>query len=368
MKKIILSFALSFAALSFGQNYPNNNNNGWGNDNSYGNNSGYYGDEDDERYFPDDYYYNYPNDYYANDYYQGNYNDYRNSIISINWNNFFVANRLAQWQIREILYLNSLYSSFSSWNNFYRYNPDRWYYDRFYALNRILGPQVFVVFQNNFYNGYSPIIHFQNHRRTFYSAPRFAVMPRYRNININIYKVDRKGFRNNNNPYWKVAQRSKERNRGEFRNNNSIARNNSETRANNGFRGNDGRNTTIRSNDSKGIRSNDSKGIRNNDSKGNRNNGFGNQNTRSESRPVTPKSNDVRSNSSFGDRNNGMRTQTSRNESRSSSSQRRSESPRSIRSNESRNNGGQRMERSNNNNHRKNNSSSTRSTGRFTRN
>lgn len=349
MKKIILGFALSFAALSFGQYYPNNNN-GWDN-NSYDNNSGYYGDEDDERYFPEDYYYNYPNDYYANDYYQGNYNDYRNSIISINWNNFFVANRLAQWQIREILYLNSLYSSFSTWNNFYRYNPDRWYYDRFYALNRILGPQVFVVFQNNFYNGYNPIIHFQNHRRTFYSAPRFAVMPRYRSININIYKVDRNGFRNNNNPYWKVAQRSYERNRGEFRNNNSIARNNTETRANNGFRGNDGRNGTIR----------------NNESRDGRNNGFGNQNPRSESRPVTPRSNDVRNNSSFGDRNNGMRNETPRNDSRSNSPQ-RSEAPRSIRSNESRNNGGQRMERSNNNNSRQNNSSSSRGVGRFTRN
>jgi hypothetical protein len=78
MKKILISFALGMATLSFAQQYPNN---GWGDDGYYQNDGGYYSDEDDQNYFPDDYYYNYPQDYYPQDYYQTNYNDYRNSII-----------------------------------------------------------------------------------------------------------------------------------------------------------------------------------------------------------------------------------------------------------------------------------------------
>ena len=39
----------------------------------------------DDYNYPDEYYYEYPNDYYTNDLYRGYYNDYRNTIISINW-------------------------------------------------------------------------------------------------------------------------------------------------------------------------------------------------------------------------------------------------------------------------------------------
>lgn len=226
MKNILLGFALGLATLSFGQQYPNN---GW-NDDGYDNNNGYYSNQDDQNYFPDDYYYNYPQDYYPNDYYQSYYNDYRNSIINVNWNVFFAQNRLNRWQIDQILYLNNLYSSFSSWNNFYRYNPDRWYYDRFYAMQRILGPRVFVVFQNNYYHGSSPIVYFQNYRRSYY-VPRYAVMPRYRNININVYRVDRARFRRMDNPTLKVVST---RNYSGFRDNDNR------NQGNNGFRGQGG--------------------------------------------------------------------------------------------------------------------------------
>lgn len=257
MKKILLGFALSLATLSFAQQYPNN---GWGNDDGYG----YYSDDDDRSYFPDDYYYNYPQDYYPNDYYQGYYNDYRNSIISINWNVFFRENRLNRWQINQIMYLNSLYSSFSAWNNFYRYNPDRWYYDRFYALERILGPRIFIVFQNNYYRGYSPVVYFQNYRRTYY-VPKYRVMPRYRNVNISVYRVDRSRFRqdnptlnivrrssgdgfrggNNNNGFRGQGNNGVRNNSGGFRNSeNNGVRNN-----NDGFRGNAESNGGVRSND-----------------------------------------------------------------------------------------------------------------------
>ncbi|WP_374458697.1 hypothetical protein [Chryseobacterium taeanense] len=277
MKKILIGFALSIGTFSLAQQYPNN---GWEDDGYYQNDGGYYSDEDDQNYFPDDYYYNYPQDYYPQNYYQSNYNDYRNSIVSINWNVFFTQNRLSPWQIDQIIRLNNLYVSFSSWNRFYRYNPDRWYYDRFYALQRIMGPRVFVVFQNNYYRGYSPVVYFQNYRRTHYAAICRPI-PRYRNININIYRVDRARFRRMDNPSFKIV-RSDRPNNG-FRDpvrdgNNGGFRNQSEKRSNDsGFRSD---NNVPRNNG--GFRGNDNAGIRNNEgfrneraeNNGNRGGGF----------------------------------------------------------------------------------------------
>ncbi len=244
MKKILIGFALGIASLSFAQQYPNNGYGYGDNDGYYQNDGGYYSDQDDQNYFPDDYYYNYPQDYYPQDYYQSNYNDYRNSIVSINWNVFFAQNRLNQWQIDQILRLNNLYVSFSTWNNFYRYNPDRWYYDRFYALQRIMGPRIFVTFQNSYYRGYSPVVYFQNYRRTHYAAICRPI-PRYRNVNINIYRVDRNNFRRMNNPTFNIVRGNDRPNNG-FRGgvrdgNNGGFRNQAENRNNNsGFRGDNG--------------------------------------------------------------------------------------------------------------------------------
>lgn len=282
MKNIFIGFALGLATLSFAQQYPNN---GWDNDGYYGNNDGYYSDDDDRNYFPDDYYYNYPQDYYPADYYQSYYNDYRQSIININWNGFFVQHRLNRWQIDQILYLNNLYSSFAAWNNFYRYNPDRWYYDRFYAMERILGPRVFVIFQNNYYHGRSPIVYFQNYRKTYY-APRYRVMPRYRNVNINIYKVDRNSFRRNDNPTLNVVRSSRA---GSIRNGNSSG----------GFRNSDSNNGIRNNNGNGGVRSN--------------NGGFRNDSGRNEGgirqREATPRS---ENNSPRNNGNGGFRSQPQR--------------------------------------------------------
>ncbi|WP_299184050.1 hypothetical protein [uncultured Chryseobacterium sp.] len=243
MKKILLGFALSLATLSFAQQYPNN---GWGDDGYGYNDDDYYSDEDDRNYFPDDYYYNYPQDYYPADYYQGYYNDYRNSIVSINWNVFFTQHRLNRWQIDQIIRLNNLYLSFSAWNNFYRYNPDRWYYDRFFALERILGPRIFIVFQNNYYRGHHPVVYFQNYRKTYY-VPRYKVMPRYRNVNINVYRVDRSRFRQDN-PTLNIVRRSSGDGFRKENNNNGFR-----TQGNNGVRKNSG-----------GFRNSDNNGVRNN--------------------------------------------------------------------------------------------------------
>lgn len=266
MKKILIGFALSLGIFSFAQQYPNN---GWEDDGYYQNDGGYYSDEDDQNYFPDDYYYNYPQDYYPQNYYQSNYNDYRNSIVNINWNVFFAQNRLSPWQVDQIIRLNNLYVSFSSWNRFYQYNPDRWYYDRFYALQRIMGPRVFVVFQNNYYRGYSPVVYFQNYRRTHYAAICRPI-PRYRNVNINIYRVDRAKFRRMDNPTFKIVRSDRPNNgfRGPVRDgNNGVFRGQADKRNNDnsGFRSD---NNAPRNNG--GFRGNDNAGVRNNG-------GFGNE-------------------------------------------------------------------------------------------
>ncbi|MGK6342042.1 hypothetical protein ACMGDK_07380 [Chryseobacterium sp. DT-3] len=301
MKRILLGFALGLAALSSAQQYPNN---GWGDDGYYQNGDGYYNDEDDRNYFPDDYYYNYPQDYYPSDYYQGYYNNYRNSVVNINWNVFFRDNRLNRWQIDQILSLNNLYVNFSTWNNFYRYNPDRWYYDRFYALERILGPRVFVVFQNNYYRGTSPIVYFQNYRRTYY-APRYAVMPRYRNVNINVYRVDRSRFRRMDNPTFNVIRSGRSdngfrgsrdnNNSGGFRkqadNNNGFRNENNGVRNNGGFRGNSENNGTRgrygNNNDNGGFRGNNEANRERAQKRENNNGGFRGNNggSRSENSP-----------------------------------------------------------------------------------
>lgn len=260
MKKILFGFSVFFATLISAQNYPDYYP-------SSTNNNSYYGDEEDEFYFPEDYYYEYPSDYYTQDFYQSSYNDYRQSIYDVNWNRFFRSNRLAPWQVEQIIMLNNSYPSYSVWNSYYRYNPDRWYYDRFYALERILGPRVFVVFQNNYYNGYNPIIYYQNYRRQHY-VTNIYVVPRYRNININRYRVDRTQY-HQTNPRTQIGFTNTPRKStdGRFRNsptqnnsNNSGFRNDSgmqNTSGNSGFRNDTGTRTqSLPQNENSGIRNN----------------------------------------------------------------------------------------------------------------
>ncbi len=191
MKKIIFGMSVFMMTFASAQNYPDYYPN-------YNNSNGsYYGSEEDAYYFPEDYYYEYPEDYYSNDLYQSYYDDYRQSIATVNWNRFFRNQRLSSWQVQEIMRLNDSFASYAAWNSFYRYNPDRWYYDRFYALQRILGPSVFVVFQNNYYNGYNPVVYYQNYNRRHY-ARNIYVIPHYRNVNVNVYRVNRTQFHQNN--------------------------------------------------------------------------------------------------------------------------------------------------------------------------
>lgn len=224
MKKLLLGLAVCFAAALSAQNYPGN---GWGYEN---NNSGY---NNGTSYFPDDYYYEFPSDYYGEDYYQDFYRDYRSSLQMINWTGFYRDYRLSKYQIDQIIDLNNQFNSYAIWNSYYRANPQRWYYDRYYALERILGPKIFIVFQNNYYNGYNPVAYYHSRWENYY-RPRYVVRPTYVNININYYKVNKQQYHQSvgNRFGW-----------NQMRSNNSFR---GENNANGNFRNNVSANTTVR--------------------------------------------------------------------------------------------------------------------------
>lgn len=279
MKKILFGISVFLVTLSSAQNYPDYYPSGT-------NNNSYYGDEEDQFYFPDDYYYDYPSDYYTNDYYQSNYNDYVRSINAVNWNSFFARYRLSPWQIQQIMMLNDHYPSYNAWNSYYRYNPDRWYYDRFYALERIMGPRVFLSFQNRYYQGYSPVIYYQNYRRQHY-VTHIYVVPRYRNINVKKYRVDRNTY-HQSNPRQSFGFKDSPRNgNGNWQNNSN----------NSGFRGSE---NSVRSNGNNGFRDG---AVSNSESTPrNQTNGFRNNNTGN--RTITPP---AKNNNGFRNSNSGVR-------------------------------------------------------------
>lgn len=240
MKNIFLTLGIGLLATSCVMySEPNAGNvyrNGGYADNNQWNNG--YSSND---YFPDDYYYEYPNDYYRDDYYQSFYNDYHQSIAMVNWNSFFREMSLTQMQINAILDLNNQFATFGVWNNYYRMNPNRWYYDRFYALERILGSRVYAVYINRYYRGVSPVTFYVNYWQTHY-RPRYYnyyVVPQYRNVNINNYRVDREVYhRNVGTNYGWNQPRSNSYNPGGFKENNSrtYSGSNTNTQRVGGFR------------------------------------------------------------------------------------------------------------------------------------
>jgi len=204
MKKIIFTIAIIFGGLVSAQDYYD----------TYPQDYNGYEYYDQSYDYPDEYYYNYPTDYYPDHYYQGYYNDYRNAVFSINWDRFFLQYNLTPWQIDQIIALNNRFANYAAWNTYYRWNPDRWYYDRFYALQNILGPRVFVVYQNVYFRGRSPIVFYRNRCANFY-AVRYPVRPVYRNVNINIYRLDRNNFREGfRNPGRNMGMIQPDRNNG----------------------------------------------------------------------------------------------------------------------------------------------------------
>lgn len=211
MKKIFSVLALGAISLGFGQYYPQSGKGDWGTE-VYSNEDGY---------FPDDYYYEYPTDYYSDDYYQGYYSDYRRSISAIDWNRFFYEYNLSPQQISMVMDLNRRFDSYAMWSNYYRMNPDRWYYDRFYALQNILGRRVYVVFRQKYYNGYDPVDYFRSYRTQHYSNV-YYVRPRYRNTDISRYWVDRNRYQGNNGIHYGWDNSRNPHNPGGFKNDNGA--------------------------------------------------------------------------------------------------------------------------------------------------
>lgn len=275
MKKIFLSLMIILGSFISAQYYYSTDTTNRGYE--------YYNSNYD---YPDDYYYSYPNDYYPNDYYNSYYSDYKRSITSVNWNRFFADYNLSPWQVNEIIRLNNRFTSYNAWDSYYRYNPDRWYYDRFYALQNILGPNVYAIYGKNYYKG-NPIVYFQNYRKTYYVV-HYNVVPRYRNVNVNNYRIDRNNFqdyyRNNrldgmlntnqgsgfrNNPNSNFSSNSGFRNADNsnsgFRNANTGRTSdsdgggfrNSNQASDNGFRSNDNTTSAPQDNGNSGFRSSD---------------------------------------------------------------------------------------------------------------
>ncbi len=217
MKRFILGLAVLFSVMSFAQ---------------YSNGGSYWGDdtyhyEDDGYYFPEEYYYEYPMDYYSNSYYRDFYRDYRRSISMVDWNYFFYRYNLSPHQIRLILDLNSQFDSYYVWESYYRMNPVRWYYDRFYALEHILGTRLYIIFQNNYYRGIRPVVYYTNRCHHFYDR-RYRVRRRYRRYNRDLFRVDRHRYHQNTGRRygWRQSQ-----NINRFRTNRNKG-----IRGNNGFR------------------------------------------------------------------------------------------------------------------------------------
>lgn len=214
IKKIILAAVFSIAGMTMSQ-YSDN-------EIAYANydNGDQYQYYYDDYNYPEEYYYEYPVDYYTDGFYRGYYNDYRTAVIGINWDRFFIEFRLSPVQIREIRILNARFSNYGQWQKYYRHNPDRWYYDRFIALERILGPRIYVVFYQRYYHNYNPIVYFQNYRVKNY-RPTIYVTPRYRNVDIRTFKNDKFRHGNFGNERDRKVDNIRENNkfRGEERNN-----------------------------------------------------------------------------------------------------------------------------------------------------
>lgn len=277
-KKMILASVLSLAGMTFAQYYPNDD---------YGN--GQYEYYYDDYNYPDDYYYEYPSDYYTNDFYRRYYNDYRSTIVSINWDRFFLEFNLSPVQVQEVRLLNARFSNYGHWHKYYRYNPDRWYYDRFIAMERILGPRIYVVFYQRYYHNYNPIVYYQNYRVKHY-RPTVYVTQRYRNVDVTTFRND--GFRHSSRD--KSHGNKAEETRG-FRdtdqnNRGGFTRENNQSEQSRGFR-----NVTPQRTENV-TRSN--------------NDGFRSGGFRTEPTPQRNDNNVVRSNNDNGFRSGGFRTES----------------------------------------------------------
>ena len=72
------------------------------------------------------------------------YNDYQNSINSINWTDVVTSLLLSPSQQNQLMALNNQYPDYNSWNRVYGNNPDRWRTDRYNSIAQIMGNEKYV--------------------------------------------------------------------------------------------------------------------------------------------------------------------------------------------------------------------------------
>lgn len=84
------------------------------------------------------------------------YQNYRNSIVSVNWNALGVELNLTPSQRNAITVLNNRYPTYESWYVVYKDRPGYWERDRDRELRRILGSTSYVKYKNKYYKGNNP--------------------------------------------------------------------------------------------------------------------------------------------------------------------------------------------------------------------
>jgi len=85
------------------------------------------------------------------------YNDYRRSVTDVNWQTVVTDLVLSTAQANQLYSLNDKYADYNTWNAVYGNNPDRWRTDRYYEIERILGPTKYTKFKTKYYKGKNPV-------------------------------------------------------------------------------------------------------------------------------------------------------------------------------------------------------------------
>ncbi|WP_250255213.1 hypothetical protein [Chryseobacterium sp. Marseille-Q3244] len=103
---------------------------------------------------------------------QNYYNDYRGSVSSINWGQVAIFLGLNRSQINQLTVLNNRYPDYNSWNHVYAKEPNRWYNDRYYEIERIMTPEQYKKFYSRYYNGQNPRLKYDNDYRRYQNRPQ----------------------------------------------------------------------------------------------------------------------------------------------------------------------------------------------------
>lgn len=111
---------------------------------------------------------------------QSYYNDYRGSVSSINWGQVAIFLGLNNNQINQLTLLNNRYPDYNSWNRAYGKEPNRWYTDRYYAMEKIMTPVQYKKFYSQYYQGQNPRVKYDNDYRNHHDRPQ---MPHDRRFN-----------------------------------------------------------------------------------------------------------------------------------------------------------------------------------------